>query len=352
MRRNTQIGIAVLIALVIISLLITLVALPLTCVYDLYGLDKCKTPVCDNGTVQGGKCICNTGYGGNPCKKSEGEINIDSGSSDDDSGVIGDTESQLRLKDMKYAYDSKPDAFRIVAAWWVVYNQSDPIYSWWISTKYLDMVDKNTETEIANEMESIMDYYIRKKFNSVPSGTFYQKYLKLINAKPSVWMDIISVSNLITTDDAYKQLKWTFTTFRVNNEGLTVSVDYSQDNPKFSTWDYATIYRNSNEEAYIWMNRVFRKVIGGRPGYSVWPEYQPTPYGNDSGWKSFFADESWKATVGAKTRLDTAIITKMESYLSSLCAKYDWVDLRTRATDLYSCTTGKLKKLPGFVYTS
>ena len=353
-----MIWIVLLITFVIIISIILLVVLPLTCVYDLYDLDRCSHTFnsdCLNGTIVQGKCICDYGYSGNPCKKIDGSVNIGSESSSDDTNIIGDTETQLRLKDMKYAYDAQPDAFRIVATWWIVYNQSDPIYSWWVSSWYLNMIKENTEKEIADEMEKIMDYFVAKKFGIILSGTFYQKYLKVISIKPSVWMDIISVNNLITTENAYTQLKWTFDTYRVKNENNSFPLDMSADMPKYSIWDFDTIYRATvsgiPEEDYVWMNRIFRKIIGGRPGYDSWPKYQSTPYFNDQAWKSFFSDASWKAVVGNKTRIDPVIIMKMESYLKTLC-NFEWFYLRTLITDLYSCSTGKIKKLPEFTYLS
>lgn len=60
----------ILIGIVITCLIIFLVVLPLTCVYNLYGLERCnvvKSP-CGQGKFVDGKCICNDGWTGKFCQ--------------------------------------------------------------------------------------------------------------------------------------------------------------------------------------------------------------------------------------------------------------------------------------------
>ena len=59
----------------IVLVIIFLVILPLTCVYDLYSLDKCKvqqpkkpTIPCGQGTIQNNICVCKDGWTGKWCQ--------------------------------------------------------------------------------------------------------------------------------------------------------------------------------------------------------------------------------------------------------------------------------------------
>lgn len=62
-----------LIGFIVIALIITLIILPLACVYNLYGLDRCNPAKinlspCGQGTFKDKKCICNDGWTGKWCQ--------------------------------------------------------------------------------------------------------------------------------------------------------------------------------------------------------------------------------------------------------------------------------------------
>lgn len=164
---------------VLLVLLITVfVILPLTCVYDLYGICE-TTPVC-NGKIIDGKCVGdNTGF----------------------------TSADIQFKDLKFAYDINPDSFKIIAVWYTIYNQTDTHYIDLLKSKYMDMTSVGTsESTLASELEKIFDVYVSDKYGA--SGSFYDKYLIAINRNSKAIIDLIWLEKIVHTTTPYIDLAW------------------------------------------------------------------------------------------------------------------------------------------------
>ena len=187
-RNKSRAGLIIGIVIFII-IIITLVVLPLLCVYDLYG--KCKEPIeCSNGTLSGNICTCFPGFSGVPCKKDENYTEID-----------------FVLKDLKFAYEQKPDSFKIMATWFTLYN--DLPYRNTMFAMYKKQIEGGTtETDLANSMESLFNDFVNKKYG-INSGTFFEKYARVVGINPNSRISLVFLNDIIMSENAYTKLKWT-----------------------------------------------------------------------------------------------------------------------------------------------